>query len=93
MYARVATFEHEPDDFPQAIDDVRRRVQSEPPPGLENARMLMLVDRSTGRGLGITLYDDEDAMRRGDGALNAMPRPGGSRTSVVFYDVPVHNLT
>jgi hypothetical protein len=33
-------------------------------------------------------------MRRGDEALNAMTPPGasGSRSSVEFYDVPVHTL-
>ena len=28
--------------------------------------MLMLVDRKTGKGLGVTLYDSEEVMRRGD---------------------------
>ena len=47
--------------------------------------MLMLVNRETGRGLGVTLFDSEEAMRRGDAALNAM-NPGASerRTSVEF---------
>ena len=51
--------------------------------------MLMLVDRDSGKGLGITLFETEDAMRRGDEALNAM-NPGHSerRTSVEFYEVP-----
>ena len=34
--------------------------------------MLMLVNRETGKGVGITLFDTEEAMRRGDEALNAM---------------------
>ena len=34
--------------------------------------MLMLVDRKTGKGLGVTLFESEEAMRRGDEALNAM---------------------
>jgi hypothetical protein len=42
--------------------------------------MLMLVNRETGKGVGITLFDDEEAMRRGDEALNAM-NPGASRTA------------
>jgi hypothetical protein len=50
----------------------------------------MLIDRETGKGLGVTLFDSEEAMRRGDEALNAM-NPGASerRTSVEFYEVPV----
>jgi hypothetical protein len=31
-------------------------------------------------------------MRRGDEALNAMDPGGGTRTSVEFYEVPVHTL-
>ena len=54
----------------------------------------MLVDRATGKGIGLTLFDSEDAMRRGDEALNAMS-PGGTerRTSVEFFEVPVQTVT
>ena len=52
---------------------VRGEVESgETPVGLEGARMLMLVNCETGKGLGVTLFDSEEAMRRGDAALNAM---------------------
>jgi hypothetical protein len=70
-------------------------VQGETPEGLEGAKMLMLIDRKTGRGIGITLFADEDAMRRGDEALNAM-NPTGSgerRTAVEFYEVPVETIS
>ena len=91
MYARVATFESDPSQLDQAIDMVRSSVESEDTPeGLEGAKMLMLINRETGKGLGVTLFDSEEAMRRGDEALNAMS-PGASerRTSVEFYEVPV----
>jgi len=90
MYARVATFQSEPADIDRAIEMVRDEVAGETPAGLEGAKMLMLVDRETGKGVGITLFESEDAMRRGDEALNAM-NPGGSerRTSVEFFEVPV----
>lgn len=95
MYARVATFEGDPSQADQAIQSVRQDVESDsPPPGLENAKgMMMLIDRQNGRGLGITLYETEDDMRRGDEALNAMnPGGGGRRLSVDFYEVPVHRM-
>ena len=90
MYARIATFESDPADVDSAIEMVRSEVESETPEGLEGAKMLMLVNRETGRGLGVTLFESEDAMRRGDEALNAMS-PGGTerRVSVEFYEVPV----
>jgi hypothetical protein len=54
---------------------------------------MMLVNRETGTGLGITLFESEEAMRRGDQALNAM-NPGATerRTSVDFYEVPVQTV-
>lgn len=94
MYARVATFQGDPSQADEAIGFVRSQVESgNAPPGLEGAKMLMLVDRSSGKGLGITLFESEEAMRRGDEALNAMtPGGSGSRSSVEFYEVPVHTL-
>jgi hypothetical protein len=95
MHARVATFESDAAKVDDAIEMVRGEVESgNTPAGLEGARMLMLVNRETGRGLGITLFESEEAMRRGDEALNAM-NPGASerRVSVEFYEVPVQTVT
>jgi hypothetical protein len=95
MYARVAAFEGNPANVESAIDRVRAEVESsEIPPGLVGAKMLMLVNRESGKGFGITLFESEDAMRRGDEALNAVS-PGASsrRTSVEFYEVPVQTVT
>ena len=95
MYARVAAFQGDPGAVDDMITRVRGDVESgTPPPGLEGAKMLMLVDRKTGKGLGVTLFGSEDAMKRGDEALNAMdPGAGGRRTSVEFYEVPVQTVS
>jgi hypothetical protein len=95
MYARVARFEGDPSQVDQAIEFVRGQQAGSAPPGLEDAKgMLMLVDRESGTGLGITLFESEEAMRRGDEALNDMNPPGaaGRRTSVEFYEVPVQRM-
>ena len=92
MYARVATFQGDPATADQTIDQVRGQVAGDPPPGLEGSKLLMLVDRKSGKGIGITLFESEDAMRRGDEALNQMNPTAGSRTSVEFYEVPVDTL-
>jgi hypothetical protein len=50
----------------------------------------MLIDRKAGRGLGITLFETEDDLRKGDEALNKMSPPdveGGRRASVEVYEV------
>jgi hypothetical protein len=95
MYARLATFESDPANVDDVIKVVRSQVEStETPPGLEGAKMLMLVNRETGKGVGITLFESEEAMRRGDEALNAM-NPGASerRVSVEFFEVPVETVS
>ena len=95
MYARIATFEGDPSRVDDAIALVRSQVESnETPAGLEGAKMMMLVNRETGRGVGITLFESEEAMRHGNEALNAM-NPGGTerRTSVEFFEVPVQTVT
>ncbi len=95
MYARVATFESDPSQVDDAIEMVRGQVDSgETPEGLEGAKMLMLVNRESGKGVGVTLFESEEAMRRGDEALNAMnPRGTERRVSVEFYEVPVHTVS
>jgi hypothetical protein len=93
MHARVATFEHENVD--QMVEEIRRDVESgRRPPGLEDAKgVMVLVDRDGGKSMGIVLFDSEEAMRRGDEALNQMtPGEGSRRTSVEFYEVPVQQM-
>ena len=94
MYARVATFQSDPGKVDDAIAMVRSQVEGDAPAGLEGAKMLMLVDRESGKGLGISLFESEEAMRRGDAALNAMD-PGATerRTSVEFFEVPVETVS
>jgi hypothetical protein len=95
MYARLATFESDPANLDEAIAMVRSEVESDQtPPGLEGAKMLMLVNRDTGKGIGITLFESQEAMRRGDEALNAMnPGAGERRTSVELFEVPVQTVS
>jgi len=42
--------------------------------------------------LGVTLFDSEEAMRKGDEVMNAGPGKAGSRSAVEFYEVPLHTL-
>lgn len=92
MYVRIARFEgSEPGETDQSIDRVRQEMQGPPPPGLEGAkRVMMLVDRESGRGAGVTFFETEEDMRRGDEALNAMtPGAGVRRASVEMYEVAI----
>jgi hypothetical protein len=95
VFARVATFQSDPAKIDDAISMVRAEVESDTTPaGLEGAKMLMLVNRESGKGLGITLFESEEAMHRGDEALNAMnPGTTEQRTSVEFYEVPIQTVS
>jgi hypothetical protein len=91
MYVRVATFENS-GDVDAAVDQVKGDVESNNrPPGLEDAKgMMMLVNRDNGKSMGIVMFETEEALKRGDAALNEMsPNDGGSRTSVEIYEMPV----
>jgi hypothetical protein len=95
MHARVAAFAGEPAMADRAIEAIRGQVEADwesPPEGLENVKeLLVLIDREGGSGLGITLYETEEDLRRGDEALNAMspaaPEATGRRTNVSVYEV------
>lgn len=91
MHVRIARFEGgDLTDPAAAVERVRNLMQGDRPEGLEQAkRLLMLVDRENGRGLGLTFFETEEDMRKGDEALNRMT-PGdeaGRRTGVEMYEV------
>ena len=93
MWARVARFEGDPGDIDARVERLRSAVASGGlPPELADAKFLLLVDRESGGALGVTLFESEEAMRKGDEAMNAGPGNAGSRTSVGFYEVPLHRL-
>ena len=95
MYARIARFEggdvSQIDDVINAAREMTDSTFDSPPEGLEGSKAVwMLVDRENARGLGITLFETEEDLRRGDQALNAMSPAvdaGQSRSSVEVYEV------
>lgn len=96
MHARVATFDSEPNGIDQMLDSIKKDIESgQRPPGLEDAKgVIILVDRDKGKTVGITFFESEDALKRGDEALNNMNPDGPStRSSVEFYEVPIQQMT
>jgi hypothetical protein len=95
VFVRIARFEGgDPSTADETISRVRSMMDEGPrPEGLEGARRsMMLVDRESGTGLGLTFFDTEDAMRRGHEALDQMSPPTevtGRRTSVEMYEVAI----
>jgi hypothetical protein len=96
MRARVATFEGEArgPEYQQQIETIRSEVESgNRPPGLEDAKGVLILSGEGGKRLAITLFDDEEGLRRGDAALNEMTPVGmGARSSVELYDVAVLDI-
>jgi hypothetical protein len=93
MWARVARFEGDPADIDARLERLRPLLDSGAIPSeLADARFLLLVDRASGGMLGVTLFDSEEAMRKGDEVMNAGPGNAGSRSAVEFYEVPLHTL-
>ena len=93
MWARVARFEGDPGDIDARIERLGAALDSgDLPFELGDAKLLMLVDRESGGMLGVTLFESEEAMRTADQAMNAGPGNAGSRSSVEFYEVPLHTL-
>jgi hypothetical protein len=93
MWARVARFEGDPADIDDRVQRLRAALDAGSfPPELANARFMLLADRESGAMLGVTLFATEEELRRGDAAMNAGPGNAGSRSSVEFYEVPLHTL-
>ncbi len=90
MFARVATFEG--GDAGRIDDTVEQMKAGGRPEGVPAAEFLLLVDRESGKTLGITLFDTEDDLNAGSAALEAMSPPTGAlgrRTSVGTYEVAI----
>jgi hypothetical protein len=96
MHARVATFEGEErgSEYEQQIEQIRSEVQSgNRPPGLEDAKGVLILSGEGGKRLAITLFESEEGLRRGDAVLNEMTPVGmGTRSFVEFYDVAVMDI-
>ena len=85
--ARVVSFEGV---SAERMEELRREIEEgEQPEGLDATEFLVLHDAGGERSLAILFFDDEDAYRRGDAILDAMPadETPGRRTSVTKYDV------
>ena len=77
-----------------AIAMVKAEVAGGTPTGLEGAKMMMLVNRETGKGLGLTLFESERVMprRRGPQCDEPGEQRAGPGTGVEFFEVPVQTV-
>ena len=95
MYVRIARFESGDRDWDEFAGDIREALRSggrgTPLETVSDAivRMLLLVDRESGRAANLILCETEEDMRRTDAAFNQITPAGGRgpRTSVEIYEV------
>jgi hypothetical protein len=94
MYARVVRFT---DVTPERVAEINERVESEggAPPGVPAKSLTVIVDESQATAVVILFFDNEEDMRQGDEALNAMDagETPGSRSSVDQGEVKVQRDT
>jgi hypothetical protein len=85
--ARVVTFDGVTSERLEAMQGEMEGGQ--PPEGLDATEFLVLHDPEAERSMVILFFADDDAYRRGNEILDAMPAGDtpGSRTSVARYDV------
>ena len=97
MYARVTAVQGSADKVDEGIASFKSQVLPAVK-GVDGYKgALMLVDRSSGKGLGITLWESEDARRRGgetvakarESTIQAM---GGTVPPVDEYEVGAFDL-
>jgi len=94
VFARVNRFQGPPERIDDAIRDVEDRVLPQVKQ-MEGVRgFLLLVDRESGKSLGISLWESEEAAARSEEAASRLrtesaTRAGGELVSVERYEVAV----
>lgn len=97
MFARVTVTEFDPDRIDSGIESFNSQVvpTAKAQDGFKGA--LLLADRAGGRGMGITLWETEDARTRAGEALDVaraatLKAMGGGAPPVDEYEVVASEL-
>jgi heme-degrading monooxygenase HmoA len=101
MHARVAEFDNPRLSDPSLVDELSSRARESAPQwrqALPDAQgHLMLIDRENGRGLGVTLFGNEEQIREAEPVFERMgdeipEETRGRRTSVSVYEVVLQEV-
>ena len=97
MYARVTVVQGSPDKIEQGIEGFNKSVLPAAKGVSGYKAAFLLVDRQTGKGMGITLWDSEDSRRRGAEAVDearaaTIKAMGGSVPPVEDFEVVASDL-
>ena len=93
----MAQFEGDPDSIDQMVAGIREQLESggETPAGLEGVqRVMVLVDRDSGKNTSLIFCATEADLRKADEALNKMTPEGETRrTAVELLEVAIDKDT
>jgi heme-degrading monooxygenase HmoA len=97
MYARVTVVKGSPDKIEQGIDSFNSEVLPAVKGVAGYKGGFLLGDRKTGKGIGITIWESEDARRRGGEAVAkareaTIKAMGGTVPPVEEYEVLVSDI-
>jgi heme-degrading monooxygenase HmoA len=97
VYARVTVVQGLPDKIEQGIDSFNSQVLPAAKGVAGYKAAFLLADRKTGKAIGITLWESEDARRRGGEALDAaraatIKAMGGSVPPIEEFEVVASDL-
>ena len=97
MYARVTVVQGSPDQIEQGIDAFNSGVLPAVKGVAGYKAAFLLVDRTSGKGMGISLWESEDARRRGAEAVDearaaTIKAMGGTVPPVEEYEVVASDL-
>jgi heme-degrading monooxygenase HmoA len=88
MHARVTTFQSNPSGIDEGIKTAREQVIPAASKVAGFRGMLALADRTTGKTIGITFWDDQEALQRSEQFASQLRATTGaaSNTAVVSVD-------
>ena len=95
MHARISHVAGSPESADQGIESFRNTTLSELKTQDGNRGAILLIDRASGNGIAITLWEDEAAMQASEEWANAARRSaseqlgGGGEARVERYEVAV----
>jgi hypothetical protein len=87
MFARVSRFEGSPEGMDEALRHVRERVLPEVQRQDGSKGLIALGDRQSGTVLGVTLWEDEEAMRASEEEANRLRDESAQATNQTVANV------
>jgi len=90
MWARVSTYQFPHENVDQTLDQFNEALGSLAEPGLKRAELL--VDRQSGNGMTITVWESEDALQASVDAANRIRSGAADTSGASILDVQHYEL-